>query len=70
MKNEILIAIISGSVTLITSLILAAYRTRLEVKKALRQLEESYTKSLYELGRDLSISAGVGQVSSSRNRRI
>jgi hypothetical protein len=70
MKNEILIAIISGSVTLIASLILAAYRTRLEVKKALRQLEESYTKSLYELGRDLSISAGVRQVSSSRNRRI
>lgn len=48
MQTEILIAIVSGVITLFASFFVAMYRSRTEFKKLAKQLEEKYTTSLFE----------------------
>jgi hypothetical protein len=47
MKPELLIAIVSGLITLTASSFVAMYQARVELRKFARQLEEKYTTSLF-----------------------
>jgi hypothetical protein len=47
MGPEMLIAIVSGFITLTASFLIAMYQTRVELRKFARQLEEKYTTSLF-----------------------
>mgnify|MGYP001791436683 FL=1 len=48
MKSELLIAIVSGLITLGASSWVAVYQARAELKKLTRQLEQTYTTSLFD----------------------
>jgi len=48
MKPELLIAIISGLITLLASSFVAIYQARTEFRKLTRQLEQKYTTSLFD----------------------
>lgn len=48
MQPELIIAIISGLITLFASFLIASYQARVEFRKIARQLEEKYTTSLFE----------------------
>ncbi|GEM_PF-6550971 len=48
MKPELLIAIVSGVLSLVASSLIAAYQARTEFQKMLKQLEQKYTTSLFE----------------------
>lgn len=48
MKPELLIAIVSGLLTLLASFFVAMYQARTEFRKMVRQLEQKYTTSLFE----------------------
>jgi hypothetical protein len=45
---ELLIAIVSGLITLTASFFVAMYQARIEFRKMVRQLEEKYTTSLFD----------------------
>jgi hypothetical protein len=47
MRPELLIAIVSGLITLTASFFVAMYQARVELRKFARQLEEKYTVSLF-----------------------
>lgn len=47
MKPELLIAIVSGVLTLLASSLVAIYQARTEFRKILKQLEQKYTVSLF-----------------------
>lgn len=47
-KPELLIAIVSGVLTLLASFFVAMYQARTEFRKMVRQLEQKYTTSLFE----------------------
>ena len=48
MKPELLIAIVSGLITLLASSFVAIYQARTEFRKLARQLEQKYTTSLFD----------------------
>ena len=48
MQTELLIAIISGLITLLASFFVAMYQSRVEFRKMAKQLEEKYTTSLFD----------------------
>jgi hypothetical protein len=48
MKPELLIAIVSGLITLLASSFVAIYQARTEFQKLTRQLEQKYTTSLFD----------------------
>ena len=48
MKPELLIAIVSGLITLLASSFVAIYQARTEFRKLARQLEQNYTTSLFD----------------------
>ncbi|MDB9528169.1 hypothetical protein PN498_19410 [Oscillatoria sp. CS-180] len=48
MRPELLIAIVSGLLTLLASSLVAIYQARTEFQKMLKQLEQKYTTSLFE----------------------
>ena len=48
MKPELLIAIVSGLITLLASSFVAVYQARTEFRKLARQLEQKYTTSLFD----------------------
>ena len=47
-KPELTVAIVSGGITLIASSLIAIYQARAELRKLTRQLEQTYTKSLFD----------------------
>lgn len=47
MNNNLLIPIFSGILTLFASFFIAMYKSRVEIKKIAKQLEEKYTIALY-----------------------
>jgi hypothetical protein len=47
-KPELLIAIVSGIITLSASFFVAMYQARTEFRKMVRQLEQKYTTSLFD----------------------
>ncbi|MEO1126218.1 MAG: hypothetical protein AAFX95_19440 [Cyanobacteria bacterium J06639_16] len=48
MTPELLIAIVSGILTLLASFFVAMYQARVESRKLVRQLEQQYTTSLFD----------------------
>ncbi len=48
MQPELIIAIISGLITLLASFFVAMYQSRAEIRKMTKQLEEKYTTSLFD----------------------
>jgi hypothetical protein len=48
MKPELLVAIVSGLITLLASFFVATYQARTEFRKLARQLEQTYTTSLFD----------------------
>ena len=45
MESELVVVLVSSAITLIASLALAAYRSRLEIKRVIHTLEENYTNN-------------------------
>ncbi|NJN94914.1 MAG: hypothetical protein HC875_12840 [Anaerolineales bacterium] len=48
MQPELIVAIVTGLITLFASFLIATYQTRTEFRKMAKQLEEKYTTSLFD----------------------
>ena len=48
MRSELVIAIVSGLITLLISSLIAVYQARTEFRKLTKQLEQTYTTSLFD----------------------